>query len=180
MKKYILLLLTFSSLLTYSQFNNGGMRNQRQRQMPQAQQQAPEPNFNVERYVGFIIYGDIKKVAKKSSIKLSSDVGKKFSSTLNTYNKQVKDIKRINSFTLKSTKEMVENFQKMAMKSGDFSNQIEIQKKMTESLKPIAETLKVEDKKLDKSIKKILSEKQYKKWIKYNRKQGKIFPKEVE
>lgn len=178
MKKYILLIFVFTTLLTHGQFNNGGMRNQRQRQMPQAQQKAPEPNFNVERYVGIVIYDDIKKAAKKSSIKLSSAEGKVFSKTLISYNKQVKDIKRINSFTLKSTKEMVENFQKMAMKSGDFSNQIEIQKKMTESLKPIAETLKVEDKKLDKSIKEILSEKQYKKWIKYNKKLGKIFPKE--
>ena len=51
---------------------------------------------------------------------------------------------------------------------------------MVENLKPIAETLKTEDLKLVKSLKELLSEKQYGKWIKYNRKQGKFFPKEEE
>ena len=109
MKKYIFLLLIFTSFITYSQF--GGMRNQRQRQMPQTPQQAPEPNFKVEKYIGIIIY-DIEKAAKKTGVKLSSDKGKKFSGLLTKYNKEVKDIRRINSFTLRSTKEMVENYQK--------------------------------------------------------------------
>lgn len=180
MKKYIFLLFVFTSFIAQSQFGNQGMRGQRQRQIPQTQQQAPKPNFQVERYLGIVIYDDIKKAAKKSSIKLSSEEGKKFSSILTAYNKQVKDIRRINSFTLKSTKEMVENFQKNATKTGDFSKQLEVQKTMAENLKPIAETLKVEDLKLVKSLKSILSKKQYKKWIKYNRKQGKIFPSDDE
>lgn len=176
MKKFIILFFVFTSLLTHSQFNNGG-RSQRQRQMTQTPQQAPEPNFEIDKYIGIVIY-DIKKASKKSSIKLSSDNGKKFSKLLTAYNKEIKDIRRINSFTLRSTKDMVENFQKNAIKTGDGSNQEKVQKKMTEDLKPISETIKVEDKKLDKSIKEILSKKQYKKWIKYNRKIYKFFPKE--
>ena len=164
------------SLSSHSQFNNGGMRNQRQRQMPQTQQEPPEPNFKIDKYLGIVIY-DIKKAAKKSSIKLSSDEGKKFSSLLTSYNKQVKDIRRINSFTLRSTKEMIENFQKNARKTGDLSNQVQIQKTMGENLKPISETLKIEDRKLDASLVELLSKKQYKKWIKYNRKLYKVFPK---
>jgi len=74
---------------------------------------------------------------------------------------------------------MVENFQKKARETGDFSNQIEIQKKMGENLKPIVETLKVEDKKLVKILKENLSEKQYNKFLKYSRKIGKIFPKKA-
>lgn len=176
MKKYIFLLFVFTSFLAQSQF--GGMRNQRQRQMPQTQRTPPEPNFKIDRYIGIVFY-DIKKAAKKSSVKLKSKEGKVFSSALTKYNKDVKDIRRINSFTLRSTKEMVENFQKKARDTGDFSNQIEVQKKMGENLKPIVETLKVEDMKLVKTLKEILSEKQYKKWIKYSRKIGKLFPKEV-
>lgn len=178
MKKILILFFVFTSLLTYSQYNNGGMRNQRQR-LPQAQQSAPEPNFNVERYIGIIIY-DIEKAAKKSNIKLKSNGGKAFSKILTTYNQEIKDIRRINSFTLRSTKDLVENYQKVVSETGDYSNQTTVKLKMAENLKPISETLKVEDKKLDASIKQILSEKQYKKWIKYNKKLGKIFPKEVE
>lgn len=179
MKKYIFILFVLTSFIAHSQF--GGMRNQGMRQqMPQTSQQAPEPNFNVEKYLGIFIYDDIEKAAKKSSIKLSSDEGKQFSNLLIKYNKKIKDIRRINSFTMRSTKEMVESFQKNAMSTGDISNQQEIQKKMIENLKPIAQTLKTEDLKLVKSLKKLLSEKQYNKWIKYNRKKGKFFPKVAE
>jgi len=176
MKKYILLVFVFTSLMAYSQFNNG-MRNQRQNQMNQTPRQAPEPKYEIEKYLGILIY-DIEKFAKKSSIKLSSEEGKKFSAILTKFNKKLKDFRRINSFTLNSTREMVENFQKNAQKSGDFSERANIQKVMAENLKPISETLRVYDKELDTSMKEILSEKQYKKWIKYNRKNYKVFPKD--
>tara|TARA_B110000116_G_scaffold170282_1_gene147205 strand:- start:150 stop:698 length:549 start_codon:yes stop_codon:yes gene_type:complete len=179
MKTYIILLFLFTSLVVHSQFNpRNGRNNQRQRQqIPQTTQKTPEPNFQIEKYLGIIVY-DLKKVSKKSSVKLSSDEGKQFSKVLTKYNKDIKDITRINSFLLRSTKEMVESFQKKSRKTGDFSNQPKIQKKMVENLKPISETLKEEDRKLNTLIKNILSEKQYKKWLKYNKKMSKIFPKE--
>jgi len=46
MKKYIFLLFVFTSFLAQSQF--GGMRNQRQRQLPQTQTTPPEPNFKID------------------------------------------------------------------------------------------------------------------------------------
>lgn len=177
MKKYILLLFVFTNLMAHSQFNNGGIRNQRQSRMNEAPRQAPEPKFEVEKYLGILIY-DIEKFAKKSSVKLSSEEGKKFSEVLTKFNKKLDDFRRINSFTLDSTRDMVENFQKNAQKSGDFSERTNIQKKMTENLKPISETLRIYDKELDTTMKEILSEKQYKKWIKYNRKNYKVFPEE--
>jgi len=179
MKKYLLILTLLTSFLAHSQLNRGGMRNSRQNQMNQTPRKAPEPNFQVEKYLGIVIY-DIEKAAKKSSIKLSSEEGKKFKTLLTKYNKEIKDIRRINSFTLRSTKEMMENFQKNAQKNGDFSDRTKVQKKMVENLTPISETLRTKDRALDLSIKEILSEKQYKKWIKYNRKMYKVFPKDEE
>ena len=177
MKKIILLLILGCSFTIQAQYGNRNSRSQRQSQIPQPEQKAPEPDFNIERYIGIVIY-DIEKTAKKSSIKLSSKEGKVFSKVLTKYNKDIKGITRINSFLLKSTKDMIDNFQKSSMKSGDFSNQAKVQKKMGENLKPILETLKAEDLKLSATIKKLLSEKQHKKWIKYNKKIYKIFPKE--
>jgi len=177
MKKIILLFIFLFTSITQAQNGFGNSQRQRQRQMPQTQQKAPDPNFKIEKYLGIVIY-DIEKSAKKSSIKLSSEEGKQFSKVVTKYNKSIKDFTRINSFLLKSTKEMVDNYQKSAMKSGDYSNQLKVQKVMMENLKPISETLKKEDLKLDKTIKSLLSEKQYKKWIKYNRKIYKIFPNE--
>jgi hypothetical protein len=182
MKKIILLLILGCSFTTNAQFGNGqrnGQRQQRQRQMPQTNQKAPEPKFEVKKYLRIVIY-DIKKAAKKSRIKLSSKEGKEFSKVLTKYNKDLKDITRINSFLLRSTKEMVESFQKKSMESGDFSDQMNVQKKMNKHLKPIAKTLRKEDIKLDKTMKGLLSKNQYKKWIKYNRKMYKIFPREEE
>ena len=49
------------------------------------------------------------------------------------------------------------------------------QKTVNKNFKPIIETLKEEDKKLNKAIKKVLQPKQYKKWIKYNKKLNKSF-----
>lgn len=179
MKKYLIVLTLLTSFLANSQLNRGGMRNGRQRQMIQNPRKAPEPNFQVEKYLGIVIY-DIEKAAKKSSIKLSSEEGKKFSSLLKKYNREIKDIRRINSFTLKSTKEMMENFQKNAQKNGDFSDRTKVQQTMVKNLTPISEALRVKDRVFDKSIKELLSEKQYKKWLKFNRKMYKVFPKDEE
>lgn len=172
MKNYSFLLFLFTACVLHAQFGTG-MGNQRQRQLSQPRQPTIKPNFEVEKYLGIVVY-DIEKAAKKSSLKLDSKEGKQFSSILKNYNKKVKEIRRINSFTLRSTKEMVENFQKKAIK-GDVSDQFKVQKKMAEDLKPISETIKNEDKELDNQIKKILSEKQYKRWIKYNKKMNKFF-----
>ena len=179
MKKIILLLVLTCTFTLQAQYGSRNGSSQRQSQMGQTQQEAPDPDFNVERYIGIVIY-DINKAAKKSSVKLSSKEGKEFSKVLTKYNKDIKDITRINSFLLRSTKDMIDNFQKSAMTSGDFSNQKKVQIKMSENLKPIFETLKVEDLKLNSTMKSLLSEKQYKKFIKYSRKIYKIFPKEKE
>jgi uncharacterized protein YoxC len=177
MKKLILLIVLCCAFTAEAQYGNQQRNGQRQRQtaIPQTQQKAPEPNFEVEKYLGIVVY-DIEKAAKKSSIKLTSEAGKLFSKTLTAYNKDVKGITRINSFLLRSTKEMVENFQKISMKSGDFSQQPEVVKKMNDNLEPISNTLKEEDKKLDSTMKRLLSEKQYRKWIKFNKKLNKKFP----
>lgn len=174
MKKYIFLFFIFIGFVAQAQYGN---MNRRQRQRDYTQQNQPQnnqPTFNAKKYLGIVVY-DIKKAAKKSSIKLSSKEGKIFSKTLTAYNKNIKDITRINSFLISSTKEMIENFQKKAMKSGDYSNQPKVLKKMKENFKSLSETLEKEDKKLDSTLKETLSKKQYKKWIKYNKKLNKVF-----
>jgi len=174
MKKIVFLLSIMTFCSVKAQYMNGGLQNQRQRQMMQTPEKAPEPNFEVEQYLGIVVY-DIEKTSKKINLNLTSDEGKSFSDILTTYNNKIKQIKRINSFTLNSSKKLVEDFQKNAIKTRDFYNQVEVQKKLATDLKPISETLKTEDQKLDVDIKKVLSEKQYEKWIKFNKKLNKTF-----
>lgn len=177
MKKLLFLFAAMSFYTVSAQYMNGGMQNQRQRQSMNAPENKPKPNFNVEQYLGIVVY-DIEKTAKKIGVKTPSDEGKSFSKILIDYNKKIKEIKRINTFTLNSTKEMVENFQKNVINNRDYSNQAEVQKKLENNLKSVSETLKKEDQKLDADIKKILSEKQHQKWIKYNKKFNKTFAEE--
>ncbi|WP_166386087.1 MULTISPECIES: hypothetical protein [unclassified Polaribacter] len=179
MKNLILFIILFCAFTTQAQYGSYGNNSGRQRQMPQTEQKAPDPDFNIERYVGIVNY-DIEKAAKKSSIKLTSKEGQEFSKVLTKYNKDIKDITRINTFVLRSTKDMVDNFQKEVIKTGDRSTQKKVMTTMGENLKPISEILKKEDSILVKKMKGLLSAKKYKKWIKYNKKIYKYFPKEEE
>lgn len=178
MKKIIFFLILGSAFAAQAQYGYGNGQRQRQRQTVQAPQEAPKPNFDVKKYLGVIVY-EPEKAARKSGVKLKTKVGDQFCKMVTDYNKSIKDITRINSFLLRSTKDVVEGFQRNAIKSGDFSEQPNVLKKMNENLKPISETLKVEDKKLDTSMKKLLSKKQYEKWIKYNKRRQKFFTKEA-
>lgn len=175
MKYFIYIFLVLFAFKTQAQLGGRGMRNQ----LPQTQSTPKAPEFEIERYVG-IVYYDVEKAAKKTGIDLSSKEGKKFATSLKIYNRDTDQIKIINGFTLKSTKDMVENFQNNALKTGDLSNQQKVQKTMAEKLKPILEAIKVEDKKLDDKIVTLLSEKQYKKWVKFNKKNYKHIPERKE
>jgi|SaaInlV_120m_DNA_3_1039746.scaffolds.fasta_scaffold20906_2 hypothetical protein len=180
MKKIFLFFILISALNVEAQYMNGrgnSQRQQRQRQMTQAPQKAPEPNFKVEEYIGLVFY-DLKKTLKKTSVKKSTEKGRAFSKLLTSYNKSIRDMARINSFLLKNTKIMVEGFQKRSMKNGDFSEQPKVLKKLNENLKPISNFLKDEDLKLNTKLKVLLSIKQYKNWIKYNKKLNKRIPKQ--
>lgn len=177
MKKLLFCLILGFGFAAQAQYGYGNGQMQRQRQPIQAPQEPPEPNFKVKEFIGIIVY-DIEKATKKTGVKKASKKGKEFSKILIEYNKETKDITRINSFLLRSTKEMVESFQKSAMKNRDYSDQARVQKEMISRLKPIGEAIKEEDKKLNTAIKNLLTEKQYKKWIKYNRKKNKTLPKE--
>jgi hypothetical protein len=66
MKKILFYLILSSCFTAQAQYGYGNGQRQRQRQMQpmQPQRKAPEPNFEVEKYIGIIIY-DIKKNAKK-------------------------------------------------------------------------------------------------------------------
>ena len=180
MKKILLFFILISAFNAEAQYRNGrgnGQRQQRQRQMTQTPRKAPEPDFKVEEYIGLVVY-DLKKTLKKTSIRKSTEEGKEFSKLLTSYNKSIRDMARINSFLLKNTKIMVENFQRKSMKSGDFSEQPRVLKKMNENLKPISSFLKDKDLKLDSKLTVLLSIKQYKNWIKYNKKLNKKIPKQ--
>ncbi len=64
---------------------------------------------------------------------------------------------------------MVENFQKNVLKTGNLSNQQKVAKELKENTLPIYKLLKQENDLLNNEMNEFLSEKQLKKWKKYNK-----------
>ena len=59
MKKIIILFIALISYSSYSQFGNrnqGNRQNQRQRQMPQTPREPPKFKYEVEKFLGIVIY----------------------------------------------------------------------------------------------------------------------------
>ncbi|MEQ6124440.1 hypothetical protein AAON49_09585 [Pseudotenacibaculum sp. MALMAid0570] len=124
------------------------------------------PEFNPERTIGLVIY-NYERVVKKIGVKKKSDNAKKIKSIFTKFNRSLNDIKRINSFTLKEMKTTFEATRREAIKTKDFSGMQAVQKQMAEAFKPIVDAILKKEEELDASLKPLLSEKQFRKWLKY-------------
>lgn len=170
-KKVILISFLLFSITTEAQYGSpyGSQYNRRQSmqpRQPRAAQQPRAPEINVEKAVGLVFY-NTEKISKKVGVKKSSNTFKKMSSIFNSFNKELKQIKRINTFLFSEGKSKMEAAQKESMKNRDFSALRKANKEVTESFKPIIKVIDDKEKTLDVTMKEILSEKQYRKWIKY-------------
>ena len=171
-KTFTLIIILLMTMSVEAQFDSryGSQYNRRQSmqpRQPRAAQQPRIPEIDVEKAVGLVFY-NIDKVTKKTGIKKSSDAYLKVSSILNSYNKELKQIKRINTFLFSEGKSKMETAQKEAIKNRDYTTLRIANKEVTESFKPIISSIEEKNKKLDLDLEKILSVKQLKKWKKYN------------
>jgi Zn-dependent M32 family carboxypeptidase len=137
-----------------------------QPRQPRAAQQPRAPKIDVEKAVGLTFY-NIEKVAKKIGVKKSSETFDKLASIFNSFNRELKQVKRINTFLFSEGKSKMEAAQKEAMKNRDFSALQKANKEVTESFKPIIKVIEEKEEKLDTEIEKMLTDKQQKKWVKY-------------
>jgi len=171
-KSFILIAFVLVSLAVEAQFLPNGQRF-RQRtdadRMSAANTRQRDVEFKVERVVGLTIY-EIEKVTKKIGLKKSADNYKKVVSTFKKFNKEQKEVSRINSFTFSQVKTKVESARKKAMEVRDFSILQEAYKEISEELKPVTDGVTVKEKELDESLKTLLSAKQFKKWVKLKEK----------
>ena len=166
-KHIFFIFLFFSTFFAEAQYNSQFNRRQNMRsRQPMATQKPRAPKINVEKAVGLIFY-NIEKVSKKIGIKETSDTYLKVVSILNSYNKELKQIKRINTFLFSEGRAKMEAAQKEAIKSRDATAFRIANKEVAESFKPIIGIIEKKDKELNLSLEKILSSKQLKKWKKY-------------
>jgi len=155
------------SITAEAQYNSQYNRRQSmQPRQPRAAQQPRAPKIDVEKAVGLTFY-NIEKVAKKIGVKKSSETFDKLASIFNSFNRELKQVKRINTFLFSEGKSKMEAAQKEAMKNRDFSALQKANKEVTESFKPIIKVIEEKEEKLDTEIEKMLTDKQQKKWVKY-------------
>jgi len=166
--RYFLLLITLLFSFSLAAQRRSGSRGQSSRALTNTNSSKP-PEFKPNEVAGLIFY-DLKKVYKKVSVKDLSDEGKKMAKAINTYNKSIKDIKRINRFSLNELKTVYSVAIKDVVDNRDYTKMTAAQKHIKTVLDPIKRESFKKDSLLNIQLKEFLSKKQFKKWIKFSNK----------
>lgn len=165
-KNIVFILFVLFSLAAEAQFIPGRQRQRVVDRTPGTTSAQRKPEFNVEKAVGLTIY-DIDKILKRLKIKESADNYKKVVTIFNKFNREVRDVKRINGFLLGNAKTKIEAAQQKVLDTRDYSILQNAYKEVSEGFKPIAEEIKAKEKVLDSVLKPVLSAKEFKKWKKH-------------
>lgn len=122
--------------------------------------------FTVENMAGILMY-DYDEVIKKVKIK---DESKKIAveKSITKYNNKINEIKTFNSDVFNKVKKFIEQ-KTESTKPSNINDFKEARLKILELLKPIVDKVDKQQKVLNQSLEKILSEKQNSKWLKYER-----------
>ena len=166
-RSLILLFFVLFSLTAESQLVNRRQRTLDRTPGTTTEQKLPE--FNVEKAIGLSIY-DVERVTKKLSIKKSSDKFAKVKSIFKKFNSDQRQLLRINTFSFNEAKTQVEAAQRTVLENRDYSVLERVYKQVSDGFKPITEQVEKREKALDESLKPLLSEKQFNKWKKLQKK----------
>lgn len=162
MKKSIFIVVLFLSVTFYAQPPGGGRGGSSQNRQEQNNKEGKKvKEFKASELAG-VFYYDIDEVIKKIKVKkeqLDFEVRK----ALKDYNFEVKEISFLNSIKFNDLDAVV----KSTTANKDREKGMEMRKKVNEILNPIREEIHQKEVKLNQKLEAILSEKQQKKWLKY-------------
>ena len=158
MKNIVVVLLLIQSCFFYAQ--------QEERPKP--------PKFSSSDRVG-ILYYEAEEVSETIKVKEDSDRFYDLAKALRKYNRKVKEVAFLNS---NNFKELDVKINEMLNREGPVDTDPEVQKKEREELEELRNVIPEARKKimsfekeLNENLKTVLKEKQYKKWLKYQKKQ---------
>ena len=134
-------------------------------QMPGGRMSPPE--FNAIEKARIITY-DTEEVIKKLKINEDS-ISKEVSMHLATYNIEMDNLLLLHSQTLKDLEKEFDSNVKIAMQNRDRSQMSEVKNKIKQIIPPIRYEVSEHENSLNEALKNILTEKQYKKWLKYQK-----------
>jgi len=140
-----------------------------------AQNQQPKMlEYKAKNIVG-IFYYNLEEVASKIKVK-KDDTKNKVAKELRDYNNKVKDIEFLNSVKLTEVETVVNNLGPQARTNADIRGRI--RKLIETTIPPVRDSVFAREKVLNTNMEGILSVKQYKKWIKYQKnKRESLLPK---
>ena len=170
MKKIILFIafITIASTVEAQLGGRGGARNFNRQ--PAGSQQRTPPKFDVKKAIGLTTY-EIDRVMKRISMKEKDKNYKKVVTVFNKFNKDLRDLSRINSFQFTQAEAKVNAAQEDVFKNGaDYVILQNAYKEVGTKFKSITEQIQEKEKALDASLKPLLSAKQFKKWKKLKEK----------
>lgn len=165
--KKIILFIAFITIASSVEAQLGGRGGRNFNRQPLgAQQRQQPPKFDVKRAIGLTIY-DVDRVVKRINLKEKDKNYKKVVTVFNRFNKDLRDLERINSFQFSQAENKVNAAQEDVLKNGaDYSILQNAYKEIGTKFKSITDQIKEKEKVLDASLKPLLSSKQFKKWTK--------------
>ena len=185
MKNIFIVLIIFLTFNLYAQPLGGGGGRRSQGQNPQSEQSQEVKKFSASDAAGLFYY-DIEKVVKKIKVKdeKSQYAVKK---ALRNYNFRIKEILFLNSENLSGLDLVISSLPKPSKEernqsSEDKSAENNDRRKIIGNIiGPIRKEVKIHERELNQILEDILSEKQQKKWLKYQKsKKESLLPKKTQ
>ncbi len=125
-------------------------------------------DFNAKNALEFVMY-DANEVCDEAKVK---EDGKRqlVTKAITEYNSEMEQFSFQHALTLNDIEFMVNMKQKEAIESKNYEAMKELRFKLEELLAPHLDLLKKSSTKLNETLKKVLSEKEFKRWTKYSEK----------
>ena len=131
--------------------------------------------FNASNVAG-IFYYDIDKAIKKTKVK-KEEKQLSVKKIIKNYNLKIKEISFLNSQKFSDLNLVVNSGSKNILPE----ERMKMRKKVNEIIRPIRDEIHELEKELNNNLEEILTEKQFKKWLKYQKKQKEnLMPKRVQ
>lgn len=166
MKKLIFLLIFLQLSICFAQRSNGGRRGGGND--VQTSEKREIPKFEAKKAAGILEY-KTKKVLKKLKLKNSDSISKAIAIHIESYNTEINKIKIINKDLFEGLDVVVNQNTEAAIRNKNREVMQETRKMTEEKLGPIRNEIKTHQEQLNSSLESILTEKQNKKWLTYQK-----------
>lgn len=174
MKKILFILIAFLTLNVFAQ-PPGGRGRRGDGQGPSSNNNQKAQKFNASNVAG-IFYYDIEKAIKKTKVK-KEEKQLSVKKIIKNYNLKIKEISFLNSQKFSDLNLVVNSGSKNILPE----ERMKMRKKVNEIIRPIRDEIHELEKELNNNLEEVLTEKQFKKWLKYQKTQReKLMPKRAQ